>query len=191
MRIFPLIAAGLIAVGTLGACAPEPKVTLDSEKSSNTNIKSSSTVEPSSGPTEIITLNKGDSPPSLTGPMLDGSQFDLSDHKGKVVVLDFWGLWCPSCVRMLPELRSVSKEFAGKDVALIGVNTDELKADELKGKLEKAEVTWPQILLGTVDSPITDSWGVYAFPTVIVIDKQGKIDSVDPVDLSATIKKLL
>ena len=53
----------------------------------------------------------GQKAPAFESVLLDGSEFKLSDHKGKVVVLDFWATWCGPCVRALPELIEKTSEF--------------------------------------------------------------------------------
>jgi len=179
MRKIQIIALGLLMVGSIVGCAPG--------KSVSAEIKQPVKVEKPEAPL----IKKGVDAPKLEAKMLDGSVFNIADHKGKIVVLDFWGLWCSSCLQMLPEIRQVAHEFSGKGVEVIGVNTDELTAEELAEKLNKADITWPQITLGTIDSPVVDTWGVKLFPMVYVIDQEGKVAAVDPVDLKAAIEKLL
>lgn len=179
MRNIQIVALGLLIIGSIAGCTPTTEV---SEQG-----KPTAKVEK----VEYSLLKVGEAVPSLEAKMLDGTTFNIADHKGKVVVLDFWGLWCPSCVQMLPQIREAAHEFEGKGVEVIGVNTDELSSIELSEKLKKADVTWPQITLGTIDSPVVEAWKVDLFPTVYVVDQEGKIAAVDPENLKEAIQKLL
>jgi len=60
---------------------------------------------------------------------VDGSPFRLSDFKDKVVVLDLWATWCAPCRLEIPHLVDLTKEYAGKGVEVIGLTTEDPKAD--------------------------------------------------------------
>ena len=102
----------------------------------------------------------------------EGEHITLEDLQGKVVVLDFWGTWCPPCVESVPELRNLHKRYAkeGTPFVLIGISTD---SDEEAWKefTEKNKMIWPQYR--DKDHHITSAFGVHSFPTYIVIDHEG------------------
>lgn len=179
MRNFQIVALGLLIVGSIAGCTPTTEV--------SDQGKPAAKVEK----VEHALLKVGEAVPTLEAKMLDGTTFNIADHKGKVIVLDFWGLWCPSCVELLPTIREAHQEFTDKGVEVIGVNTDELSGEELSEKLKKADITWPQITLGTIDSPVVEAWKVDLFPTVYVVSQEGKIAAVDPENLKEAIQKLL
>src|SRR4051794_25948885 len=58
----------------------------------------------------------------IEGEDLDGKFFKLSEYKGKVVLLDFWGMWCGPCVAFLPHGKKVVEEFKGRPFVALGVN---------------------------------------------------------------------
>ncbi len=60
---------------------------------------------------------------------LDGSNFKLSDFRGKVLVLDFWATYCPPCVRQVPLLAELSRKYRDKGVEVVGLTADD-KADQ-------------------------------------------------------------
>ncbi len=122
---------------------------------------------------ELRRLGVGKVAPEIEGEDLNGRKRKLSDYRGKVVVLNFWGVWCSSCMAMVPEERKLVERMAGKPFALIGVNSDEDQA-KLKQVVEKERMTWPSFRDGA-QGPISKAWNVDNWPTVYVLDRNGVI----------------
>jgi thiol-disulfide isomerase/thioredoxin len=59
-------------------------------------------------------------------PNPDGINQDLSQYKGKIIVLNFWATWCPPCREEMPELSELYTEYKNKNVVVLGVAVDEL-----------------------------------------------------------------
>jgi peroxiredoxin len=113
--------------------------------------------------------------PEVTGTGLDGETLALTSFRGKVVVMIFWGAWCPICREQFPAEKELAKKFADKPVALLGVNSDsEL---EIAAKLAKEEgLSWPSYFdEGTTRGPIARQWAIEFWPTVILLDHRGVI----------------
>jgi thiol-disulfide isomerase/thioredoxin len=104
--------------------------------------------------------------------LLDGSEFKLSEQKGRVVVLDFWASWCGPCMQSLPQVDSVVAEFADRDVKLVAVNMQEDR-DSIKSALERLEIK-PAVVLD-IDGAAAEHYQVTAIPHTVVIDSQGNI----------------
>ena len=102
----------------------------------------------------------------------EGEHITLDDLRGKVVLLDFWGTWCPPCVESVPELRSLHKRYSkdGSPFVLLGISSDGDEA-EWKEFTEKNKMIWPQYR--DHDRRIQRAFGVRAFPTYIVLDHEG------------------
>lgn len=103
----------------------------------------------------------------------DGEYISSDDLRGKVVVLDFWGTWCPPCVASVPALRDLQRRFAKEPFfKMISVSTD---SDEAKWRafIEKNQMAWNQYL--DRDRHVVRVFEVRAFPTYILIDAEGII----------------
>ncbi|MDX6304453.1 MAG: hypothetical protein QOI77_1422 [Blastocatellia bacterium] len=101
----------------------------------------------------------------------DGEYLSLDDLRGKIVLLDFWGTWCPPCVSAVPTIRDLRKRYAKEpSFIIIGVSSD---SDEAKWKdfTTKNQMIWPQYL--DKDHHIQRAFDVHAFPTYIMIDHEG------------------
>ena len=106
---------------------------------------------------------------------LDGKNFKLSDYRGKVVVLTFWGSWCPPCRAMIPHERELVKRLEKAPFAMIGVNSDK-DQETLKEFLEKENMTWRHFWNGGgTQGPISTAWKVQGWPTIYVLDGDGII----------------
>jgi peroxiredoxin len=109
--------------------------------------------------------------PDFSFTSLEGEYISLDDLRGKVVLLDFWGTWCPPCVESIPELRSLHKKYSKEpSFLLIGISSD---GDEEVWRefTAKNKMIWPQYR--DKDRKIQRAFGVRAFPTYVVIDHEG------------------
>jgi thiol-disulfide isomerase/thioredoxin len=97
---------------------------------------------------------------------------ELGDLHGKVVVLDFWGTWCPPCVQAVPWLRDLQKKHAKDPLVMIGISsdTDERVLRDFRGK---NQMEWPEYW--DRDRKFQQTWGIRAWPTYVVIDDEGII----------------
>jgi thiol-disulfide isomerase/thioredoxin len=104
---------------------------------------------------------------------LDGKAVKLSDHKGKVVVLDIWATWCPPCRAMIPHERELVKKLKDKPFVLVSVSFDEEKKT-LTDFLEKEKMPWVHWFNGKTGE-IGEQLNVRFFPTIFVLDGKGVI----------------
>jgi peroxiredoxin len=101
----------------------------------------------------------------------EGEHISSEDLRGKVVVLDFWGTWCPPCVDSIPSLRSLHKKFSKEpSFVLIGISSDS-DQETWSSFITKEKMVWPQYL--DRKKEVQGLFGVRAFPTYIVIDHEG------------------
>jgi uncharacterized protein (TIGR03435 family) len=133
-------------------------------------------------------LTIGDAPPPLTlGEIVHGPPWEnitWDKLQGQVVVLEFWNTRCAPCIRAIPHLTALEKEFRSKGVVFLGVSDD--NSLHLKSFLKSHRVNaW--LALDRSFSPTRTAFGVSAIPQVFVISEHGKIAAIThPQSLDAT-----
>ncbi len=124
---------------------------------------------------------------------IDGKSLQLSDFKGKIVIVDFWATWCPPCRRGIPDLITLQGEFK-KDLVIIGISVDRDTRSSVAEFARKQGINYP--ICYFTDKVVEDFGGIEGIPTSFIIDRKGNIvDShvglVDKDTYVQTIKKLL
>ncbi|MDX1970285.1 MAG: TlpA disulfide reductase family protein [Planctomycetaceae bacterium] len=104
--------------------------------------------------------------------LLDGGKFQLSEQRGRVVVLDFWATWCGPCLQSLPMVHGVAEEFSDKGLQLIAVNLEE-PVKQIKATLERHKL--PLTVALDRDGVVATKYEAQAIPQTVVIDQEGKI----------------
>lgn len=105
---------------------------------------------------------------------LDGKAVSLKSLRGKVVLIDFWATWCGPCRVEMPRLETLHKEMKSKGLVVLGVNQRE-EATRARAYIERSGYTFPILL--DKDGKASDAYQVSAIPTLLIIDKAGKISS--------------
>lgn len=112
--------------------------------------------------------------PDFELPDIDGEPHKLSDYHGKVIMLNFWGTWCPPCRREMPSMQRLYQKFKEKGLVVIAVNQFETEDIVFEFTARLSLVPTFPILLDR-ESRITEIYKVPGLPTTFLIDKQGMI----------------
>lgn len=92
--------------------------------------------------------------------------------RGKVVLLDFWGTWCPPCRESVPTLRNLNKKFVGKSFQLIGISSDD-DEEVWRTFIAAQHMDWSEYIDSSEE--VLRAFKIESFPTYIVLDKDGVI----------------
>jgi thiol-disulfide isomerase/thioredoxin len=106
-----------------------------------------------------------------------GKPVDLQDRAlvGKAVLIQYWATWCGPAKADMAQIRELQAKFAKDGLVVIGVNLDAAPKD-LQEFLKKNRLPWPQVWEpGGLDSRFANELGILSLPTMILIDKQGKV----------------
>jgi peroxiredoxin len=110
-------------------------------------------------------------PPQVSGSTLDARQLSLTEHRGTVVVLNFWASWCLECRAEMAMLERLQREFSSRGLSIIGVNARESRAAVGRHATELG-LTFPLVL--DPDGKINARYGVIGLPTTFVIGRDGR-----------------
>lgn len=113
----------------------------------------------------------------VSGETLDGDQWALDDQRGKVVVLNVWGTWCPPCRKEAPVLSEAARQLQADGVIFMGINTRDSSAAQGRAFERNFKVAYPSLFdpdgrtLLAFRGTITPN----AIPSTLVIDRDGKV----------------
>ncbi len=109
---------------------------------------------------------------------LDGENRTLADYRGKVVVIDFWGIWCSGCILKFPAIMNLQKKYADKGVVFLSIHSPGYQASEVAKLVALKKLTLPVGLdEGTEISEGTTAlrYGIHGTPGMFVIDREGRV----------------
>ena len=103
---------------------------------------------------------------------LNGADVNISDFRGKIVFLNFWATWCPTCVVEMPSMEKLHRKLKDKDFALVAISLQD-PAAEVKRFFKQNELTFTALL--DSDGEVGAHFRITAIPTTFILDKQGII----------------
>ena len=118
---------------------------------------------------------------------LAGNEVSLANHRGEVVILDFWATWCGPCRQAMPTISDVARKYAGQGVVLYAVNLQE-DPDTIRSFINESGLN-VNVLLDT-DGAVADAYGADAIPQTVLIDQDGTVQAIH-VGLTSDLEEQL
>ncbi|WP_455222410.1 TlpA family protein disulfide reductase [Kaarinaea lacus] len=106
-------------------------------------------------------------------PDLKGVERQLSEFRGKWVVLNYWATWCPPCLKEIPELVEFHEKYQNKNAVVVGVDFEDIPLDELVEFTESYFMSYP--ILRTKPTAKTPVGVISGLPTTFLISPDGKL----------------
>jgi peroxiredoxin len=116
-----------------------------------------------------LTPWSGGPAPGFTLDALSGGRMDLSDYRGRVVLLHFFATWCEPCRAETAALQRLTDRMAGKPVMVLAVDVAEVDG-RVRRFFEAERINFPIVL--DRDRAVTRAWQVFALPTTVVLDRE-------------------
>lgn len=110
--------------------------------------------------------------PDFKTTTLSGETVNLSDYRGRPVVLNFWASWCPPCRAEMPEFEQVWQSYQKRGIVFLGVNTSDQR-DKAQAFLNDFPVSYPHLL--DTHSDIARLFSATSLPTTVFINREGRI----------------
>lgn len=117
---------------------------------------------------------EGSKAPEFSLPGLDDQQYQLSNYKGKIVVANFWGTYCPPCVSEMPLIQNYYEKYKDKNVQFLAINENDPLVS-IKAFIRQYKLTLPVVLDKDV---VRREYGVMNYPTTVFINENGKIEMI-------------
>lgn len=149
---------------------------------------------PNSGTSDALV---GTVAPAFSAPVLDAdASFSLSDLQGKVVLIDFWAIFCGPCRESMPHLQQFFQRYSPDQLAIISVNLDPNSGDRrerVREYLRAGGFTFPVVI---DNGRIAGLYGAARIPRLVLVDSVGNVARVfqgrtDPDIIASAIDALL
>jgi cytochrome c biogenesis protein CcmG/thiol:disulfide interchange protein DsbE len=101
-----------------------------------------------------------------------GSHVSLERYRGRLVVMNLWASWCPPCRAEMPDLQRLATLYAGRGIAVLGVNEGE-SAERARAFAESLQIRFPIWIDGNEQYGRT--YAALGLPTTIILDRRGVV----------------
>lgn len=161
-RTFALILCAGLLLGTTACNSDEGQSPAQAPRT-NTEARAGKIYETNSVPA-----------PDLTMETLDGRQINLSEQKGKVILVNFWATWCSPCRKEIPDLINLYSTFQSEGLMVVGIAVDAEGASVVQPFVKKQRINYP-IVVDTARTIESHFDAMYGLPTTYVVNANGQI----------------
>jgi thiol-disulfide isomerase/thioredoxin len=128
-------------------------------------------------------------------PDLEGKPVRFRDLDADLVLLDFWGTWCPPCVQSIPHLVELQAGQAGKRLKVVGIACEKDAPSQAARRVAEAaeslKINYPVLLSRNDGScPLQGALHIQAYPTLVLVDREGRVLWWDQGATPATLARL-
>lgn len=160
-----LLASALLL--TLAACQPQQAAAPAPGDTASTPVATPEAVD---APDTVV--DQTVEMPALVIATIDGKTYDLADHRGQWVVINFWATWCAPCIKEMPELSAL--HAMRSTVEVIGLAYEDIALEDMKVFLQKRPVAYPIAIVDPYDPP-KDFATPRGLPMTYLIAPDGKV----------------
>jgi len=179
-RALATLAGALALAGTVAACS-------GGANGGSTNYPVGD------GTVTLVPSTHRGAPVTLRGTTLEGAPMDVAAFRGKVVVLNVWGSWCPPCRKEAPDLQAASRQL-GEGVQFLGIDNNDPDPAQALAFQKTFGITYPSLYDAQGRSLLSLQGAVApnAVPTTLVLDAQGRIAArISSATTTATLTGLV
>jgi peroxiredoxin len=145
----------------------------------------------------VVELKEGQKAPALELATLDSGRMTLADHRGKLVVLNFWATWCQPCALEMPSLEALWRRYRDRGLVVVAVSVDRgSPRNLLEPYVRNLKLTFPILL--DPDASTSERWRVTALPATFLITPGGDATGMavgarewDSAEMKALVERLL
>jgi thiol-disulfide isomerase/thioredoxin len=118
----------------------------------------------------------GETAPEFNLETFDGKRISSADTKGRVILLDFWEVWCGPCIESMPKIQNLYDKYLSKGLQIYAITNDLKQLQSAKGYVEKNTALNFTFLIG--NEMVQKDYKLNSFPQYVLIDKTGKVSFV-------------
>ncbi|HVK50661.1 MAG TPA: TlpA disulfide reductase family protein [Pseudoxanthomonas sp.] len=158
-----------LLVCVLSACKPAAPEATPAKTPATTAAQPADGANSSTG---VQIREKTAEQPALSVQTVDAKTFDLAEHRGQWVVVNFWATWCAPCLKEMPELSAL--DAMRQDIQVIGLAYEDIEAADMQAFLKDHPVVYP-IAIVDVMAPPADFATPRGLPMTYLIAPDGKV----------------
>jgi cytochrome c biogenesis protein CcmG, thiol:disulfide interchange protein DsbE len=113
--------------------------------------------------------------PLLVMERLDGGEWRMADHRGQVVLVNYWATWCGPCREETPGLVRLAQELGPRGLEVVGVSMDEGDRKKVRDFVERFQVSYPVVFPEAMSQM---GAGMEGLPTTILVDRKGRVAKI-------------